>query len=148
MLMLSPDALRIFDTASWDVVLNPNQTYVGRCVVVLKRPCEDLADISEDEWLEFLGIVKKTEALLRVALDATMFNWACSMNHAYQQVPPKPQVHWHLIPRYAHPIVVGNRQFTDPNFGQRSTQERSELPERELTELATLLRTHLHEVTS
>ena len=90
---------QIYDTSYWNVVLNPNQTYFGRSVVVLKRACGDLAAITEEELLDFFVIVKRMETLFRSTFDATMFNWSCLMNDAYQKTPPNPQVHWHCLPR-------------------------------------------------
>lgn len=52
----------LFDRPHWKILLNPDQTYLGRCLVILKRPCGDLAEVTEDEIIEFLGIVKKIES--------------------------------------------------------------------------------------
>src|SRR3989344_5662650 len=110
----------IYETQYWRIVLNANQTYLGRCVIILKRPCGDLAEITESEILDFFTIVKLIEVVYRELFSATMFNWSCLMNNAYRTSPPTPQAHWHLLPRYDHPVVFAGETFVDPNFGNRA----------------------------
>ena len=115
--MLDEDRL-IFETQYWRVlVADFDQRYLGRCVIVLKRPCGDLADITSEEHLDFLEIVKKLKAAGRKAFHATMFNWGCLMNNAYQKDPPDPHVHWHFRPRYKEPVQFAGKVFEDKEFG-------------------------------
>lgn len=96
----------------------PDQTYFGRCVVVLKRKCGDLADVTNEEMIDLLeNVVRKLESAFRKAFGATMFNWACLMNNAYQEKPPDPQVHWHLRPRYDRIVEFEGETFVDSDFG-------------------------------
>ncbi len=122
----------IYETDFWRVIVAIDQTYLGRCVIVLKRDCGDLSEVSHEEMLDFLdNVVVKTEKALRKAFGATLFNWGCLMNNAFQEENPKPQVHWHLRPRYqTAPIVLGEA-FTDPNFGHHYERgvERKVTPE-------------------
>jgi diadenosine tetraphosphate (Ap4A) HIT family hydrolase len=76
-----------------------------------------LADLSEDELFEFLNVVKKVEASLRLAFGTTMFNWSCYMNHSYRESPPNPHIHWWAVPRYDHAVHFGDTLFDDPHFG-------------------------------
>lgn len=108
----------IFETNFWKVFLAEDQTYLGYSVVVLKREsCGDLAEVSEEEFLDFLQIVKRFEESLRKSFEATMFNWTCLMNNAYQVTPAKPHVHWHVKSRYDHGVEYSGEMFVDPNFG-------------------------------
>lgn len=109
----------IFETEHWKVFLMPNQTYLGYCSVSLRRrDCGDLADVTNEEVLDFLQLVKKLEAALRKAFNATMFNWTCLMNLAYQNTPPTPHVHWHFRPRYNQAVNFAGMEFIDKFFGQ------------------------------
>ncbi|TSC78760.1 MAG: histidine triad (HIT) protein [Parcubacteria group bacterium Gr01-1014_33] len=72
---------------------------------------------------DFLQVIKNLEALVKKTFGATMFNWACSMNHAYQVNPSNPQVHWHMIPRYIRPVEFRGKTFRDEQFGYRSVSE-------------------------
>ena len=117
----------MYQTEFWKVILMPDQTYLGRCVVVLKRNCGDLAEVSHEEVLDFFdNVVKKLEVSFRNTFNATMFNWTCLMNNAYQEEVPKPQVHWHFRPRYKSPVHFLGETFIDPNFGhhyERATEK-------------------------
>lgn len=108
----------VFESKCWQVFLAEEQTYLGYCVVVLKRrPCGDLAELTEEELLDFLKLVKTFEQALKAAFGATMFNWSCLMNNAYQEADPKPHVHWHARPRYNRKVELAGESFEDPNFG-------------------------------
>lgn len=107
----------IFETDHWFVELMKDQLYLGRCVIVLKRECGNLSDITENEIIDFLGLVRKLEQLFKKTFNATMFNWTCLMNNAYKEVEPKPQVHWHFRPRYNSNVEFEGYTFKDPNFG-------------------------------
>ena len=132
--------LFIFESKYWEVVLNPNQTYLGRSVLLLKRQCGDLAEITRDEILDFFDLVKKMESMFREVFGATMFNWSCLMNNAYQEKPSHPQVHWHFIPRYDHPVEFAGKTFRDPNFSHRSISEKTAISGEETALLLTVLR--------
>ena len=119
----------VFEMLHWKVILIPDQLYLGRSVVVLKRQCGDLADLSQEEMLDFLELVKKLQNLLKKTFGATMFNWSCLMNNAYQVNPAKPQVHWHFRARYQHPVKFAGHTFKDPNFGHHAFSSEHEVRE-------------------
>jgi len=107
----------VFETKYWKILLADNQNYLGRCFIILKRECGDLAKVKKEELLEFLEVVKKMERALRKAFNASLFNWGCLMNHAFQEKKPKPQVHWHLVPRYRKKVNFEGIVFEDLEFG-------------------------------
>lgn len=113
----NPDYLFVHETRLWRVVLAPNQSLVGRCILQLQRHCGDVADTSPAEILDWLSLVALMETALRNAFDATMFNWSCYMNLAYRENPPDPHVHWWVVPRYNHPVRISTWSFEDPHFG-------------------------------
>lgn len=83
-----------------------------------------MAEIKEKEWLDFSVVVKDLESAIRKAFDATMFNWGCLMNDAYQIVPPSPHVHWHFRPRYSSKTQFQGLIFEDPDFGHHYDRTR------------------------
>lgn len=105
------------ENTHWHVLLSRKQTYLGRSMVILKRHCADLAELTPDEWNDLFLTIQKTEKVLRDAFDVTVFNWACFMNHAFQKQPYNPHVHWHVWPRYDHSVNIAGRIFTDEAFG-------------------------------
>ncbi len=115
---------KIFETEFWLVKLNADdQTYLGRSVIVLKRPCPDLADVTDQELLDFKAIVIRMEQAFRRAFNATMFNWSCLMNDAYKNDPPNPQLHWHVRPRYKNKVEFEGEVFEDIEFGNAAIRE-------------------------
>jgi diadenosine tetraphosphate (Ap4A) HIT family hydrolase len=136
---MESDPLFIADSEHWRMVLNPNQTYLGRAVLLLKRNCGDLAAVSAEEFLDLLQLIKRSQEAYKRALSATMFNWSCLMNNAYQETPPRPHVHWHLVPRYKSPATFAGKEFPDPNFGHRSVEDVVSLPDDVLSALVTHL---------
>jgi diadenosine tetraphosphate (Ap4A) HIT family hydrolase len=113
----------IYETDFWKIILNYDQKYLGRCVVVLKRKCGDLSSLYHEELLDFLdNVVIKMECALRDSFGADMFNWTCLMNNAYQEENPNPQVHWHFRPRYRKQVSFMGETFIDQNFGNHYEQ--------------------------
>src|SRR5512138_3197062 len=111
------DYVFLSQTKFWRICLAPNQSLLGTCVIYLKRHVGDLANLTQEEIIAFVDIVKQVEDSTKSAFGATMFNWSCYMNHAYRQSPPNPHIHWWAIPRYDHPVEFAGLTFEDPHFG-------------------------------
>ena len=107
----------IFEGKFWRVTIAPDQGYLGRCYVTLKKHKACLGDLTEAEWSEFAVITNKLEASLKTSFGATPFNWACMMNNAYQQKPFDAHVHWHFRPRYEDAVTIDAVIFDDKEFG-------------------------------
>lgn len=108
----------ILENKFWKVILDESQNYLGKSFVVLKRDCDELSKITIDELIDFhQNIVVVLEKAFKKTFNATMFNWTCLMNNAYQDENPKPKVHWHFRPRYNEKIEFADDTFKDPNFG-------------------------------
>lgn len=112
-----PENTPLFETDKWTISLSPDQGYLARCYVTLKEHKADMADLTNDEWLEFAGIVKKLESAIVDTFGATLFNWGCLMNNAFQVSPSLPHVHWHVRPRYQEAVQFEGEEFVDPLFG-------------------------------
>ncbi len=124
-----------FETSFWKVILSPDQAYLGRCVIVLKRECGQLSKLTSEEWADFhKNIVQKLEFAVKKAFNATMFNWTCLMNNAFKSENPKPQVHWHFRPRYRNEIKLAGEQFKDLEFAHHYSRERNKLISKEVLE--------------
>jgi diadenosine tetraphosphate (Ap4A) HIT family hydrolase len=111
------DTPLIYETPLWRAVLAPNQCLPGRCIIHLKRHCGDLAEMTPDEISEWLEVVRAMETALRRAFNSTMFNWSCYMNLSYREALPDPHIHWWAVPRYNHPVRIGDMIFLDEHFG-------------------------------
>ena len=114
---LQSGANQVALTDYWAVLLAPDQGYLGRCYVTLREHKGSLADLSEDEWVDYAGIVRKLEHSVAEAFGAAPSNWACMMNNAYRQTPANPHVHWHFRPRYNKSYTLNGVTFDDPLYG-------------------------------
>ena len=125
----------IFETQHWKIILSDKQVYLGRSVIICKNDRNNLPALSLEEWDDLKQVIDRFEAGCKKAFGATMFNWSCLMNNAYQNTPPNPQVHWHVKPRYTEPVDFNGHTFTDPNFGHhydRDLEAQSEPVNQEL----------------
>jgi diadenosine tetraphosphate (Ap4A) HIT family hydrolase len=107
----------ITETRYWKVFLSDEQSYLGRCVILLKRHCESVSDINEAEWDDLHNEIKGLEKTMKKAFGATMFNLTCLMNNAYKKKPYHPHVHWHFRPRYDNKVKFAGLVFDDSRFG-------------------------------
>jgi diadenosine tetraphosphate (Ap4A) HIT family hydrolase len=71
-------------------MLAPDQGYLGRSYVTLRDHKGHLAALSWQEWGEYANIVLRLERACVKALNATLFNWSCLLNNAYQKTPHTP----------------------------------------------------------
>ncbi|MEK7568726.1 MAG: HIT domain-containing protein [Patescibacteria group bacterium] len=108
---------QIFESKYWEVTLSGDQLYLGRSYVTCKTKRESLSELTDEEFSDLHTTIKKYEDLLKKTFKATLFNWACLMNHAYREKPYTPQVHFHVRPRYEKEVLVGGLVFKDHNFG-------------------------------
>lgn len=108
----------ILETDHWQVILRTDdQTYLGRAVVVCKRVVPALPELTAAEWADLKKVMTIYETACKKAFGATMFNWTCLMNDAYQHQPPDPAVHWHVRPRYKQSVELAGQKFEDTKFG-------------------------------
>ena len=108
----------VYSTKYFNVFLEEDQTYLGRCTISTKEHIEDLSNVTKEKWLDFSEIVKYLEKSAKNSFGAIMFNWACLMNLAYQREHPNPHVHWHFRPRYNENIKFENLEFKDKEFSR------------------------------
>ncbi len=113
----------IFETNFWGVILSFNQRYIGRCYIFSKRHFGSLSEMTDEEALDFLEVVKKIENAIRKTFGATMFNWSCLMNDFYKKENPNPHLHWHMKPRYQDKVLFSGRVFEDKEFGHHYNKD-------------------------
>lgn len=135
----------VYETEYWEIYLAPSQRYLGTCVVVLKKHRIKLKELKFSEWTEFAQIVNDLETTLEKTFYPTLFNWSCFMNSAYRDDPPKPEIHWHLIPRYRHEIEFEGLKFTDPDFGYIPQPVEHKLPQNIMKKIMEIIKNNLEE---
>ena len=107
----------IYESKSWFVFLSDEQDYIGRCILVLKRHCASLSQLTDNEWNELHVLICKIETCLKAVLGATLCNWSCLMNNFYKDSNPNPHLHIHVRPRYDKPVLINGNTYIDDEFG-------------------------------
>jgi len=115
----------ILESDFWIIELSSNQAYLGCSLVISKRHCGSLSELTVEEWLDLQKIVVKMELALKKAFDATLFNWSCLMNNFYKSNMSSPHVHFHLRPRYNHDVSIDDEVFLDTEFGHHYNKKRT-----------------------
>jgi len=81
-------------------ILDINQFFRGKTLVIFKRHEEDLTELSEEEREGFFNEMMKVATVVKNVLEPDKLNYALLGNAVYH-------LHWHIIPRYRN----------DPNWG-------------------------------
>lgn len=97
----------------WVILLRPEQITVGTLVIAAKSDATNLGSLTDQEWAEFASVSSYAENLLRSVFGAAKFNYLALMMR-------DPNVHFHLVPRYAGPVSIGGTQFTDPDWPNKT----------------------------
>jgi len=131
------DSALIFFTRAWKVLLHPNQSGLGNCLVGSRRHVPRICDLTPQESQEFFALFSHLEPALERAFGATLVNLSCDRNWAYRRDHPEspwkdgrpnPHVHWHVAVRYAHPVEFAGMQFDDPTFGEPFHWRKTQVP--------------------
>ena len=116
---------QLCESAYWSVFLADEQDYIGRCILVLKRHCASMTELTEDEWEDLRRLICKVETCLKTVLGAALCNWSCLMNSFYKDPEPDPHLHIHVRPRYARPVTVNGNTYADGEFGHHYAVKKS-----------------------
>lgn len=121
------DSETITFTDHWKVILHPDQSGLGSCLVAPLRHVPRLCDQTAEEAADFHVLLSVLEPALEKVFGATLINFSCLRNWAYREHNPdppfkegrpNPHVHWHVITRYKSPVTFDGHKFTDPTFGE------------------------------
>jgi len=116
--------MKIKDYKYWTLFLNYNQSYLGRCSLVLKRePVNFLLDTTQEEREELFVALKEWQ-------DAMAALWQPDWWNYVQLGNTTPQLHFHLVPRYKEPREFAGEKFVDERWGHNYAPS----PKREVSE--------------
>ncbi len=136
---------QVYDSTFWSVFLSDEQDYIGRCILVLKRHCRSMSELTDDEWEELRKLVCKVEACLKAVLGATLCNWSCLMNSFYKASDPNPHLHIHVRPRYDKPVMLNGSTYIDSEFGHHYALNKSgSIPDKDREEVLIRLKEWLN----
>ena len=132
---------QVYEGKSWTVFLSDEQDYIGRCILVLKRHCGSMSELTDDEWKELHKLICKIESCLKAVLGATLCNWSCLMNSFYKESEPNPHLHIHVRPRYAEPVMLNGNTYVDNKFGHHyAVNKCGAIPDKDKEEVFALLK--------
>ena len=117
----------LYESNAWSVFLSDEQDYIGRCILVLKRHCGSMAELTDDEWEDLHNLICRVETCLKTVLGATLCNWSCLMNSFYKESAPDPHLHIHVRPRYDKPMMVNESTYIDGEFGHHYSINKSRI---------------------
>jgi diadenosine tetraphosphate (Ap4A) HIT family hydrolase len=100
---------RIAQTDRWTVLLRPKQPTFGSLVLVCREPVQAFGQVSAQGFAELGGIVARVEATLRGFVAYGRINYLMLMM-------VDPDVHFHVIPRYAGSRNFGALSFADAGW--------------------------------
>lgn len=106
----------------WILALRAKQVTIGSCVILLKRECPFISELTDSELIEFKLVAKDWETIINTTFKPDKFNYIAAMMK-------DPFVHFHAIPRYREPREFDGVTFKDTSwpglitFGNISTPE-------------------------
>jgi diadenosine tetraphosphate (Ap4A) HIT family hydrolase len=93
------------------VQIADSQQLLGYTIISLKRHAEMIAELTDEETIEFRDICKEVQEMLARAFQPDWYN--------YQQLGNlNRHLHFYLIPRYKEPRIFDGRQFFDDRYGK------------------------------
>lgn len=97
-------ANRIAQTDYWTVLLRPRQPTLGSLVLVCREDAKAFSQVSAAAFADLQQVVQGIERMLRTVVGYERINYLMLMM-------VDPDVHFHVIPRYA-----SAREFADLSF--------------------------------
>jgi diadenosine tetraphosphate (Ap4A) HIT family hydrolase len=107
-IQLAPETI-IERGSLWTLALNRNQNLLGKVMLVVNRPLEQVILLREDEWTDLRRQMRRVTLALTAAFQPDHFNYAFLQNQ-------DRQVHLHVIPRYAASRAFAGETFEDPDY--------------------------------
>jgi diadenosine tetraphosphate (Ap4A) HIT family hydrolase len=93
----------------WVVVLRPKQVTLGSLVLICREDATAFSQISPEAFAELPTVLREMEASLSRAFAYNKINYLMLMM-------VDPEVHFHVIPRYAAPQRFFQQQFLDQGW--------------------------------
>ena len=104
----APDTL-VRDYRGWIVLLRPRQATLGALVLAAYDPVKSFSEISEQAFGELKQVTAELETALQAAFGYDRINYLMLMM-------VDPDVHFHVLPRYAQERQFEGRGFADPGW--------------------------------
>jgi diadenosine tetraphosphate (Ap4A) HIT family hydrolase len=100
---------RIAQSAFWTVLLRPRQPTLGSLVLVCREDARAFGDVSAAAFADLQQMIRRIEATLRTVTGYERINYLMLMM-------VDPDVHFHVLPRYATPREFAGQVFADAGW--------------------------------
>lgn len=120
----------------WHVIINRNQNYLGKTMLVLKRHETDVTALTAEEQIEFWQLLADVHKALGMLFQPDHFNYTFLMNQ-------DAHVHLHVIPRYKASRDFAGLTFADERYGDHYRLSENLVPIEVRKKLAEELRTRI-----
>ena len=102
-------ATRVAQTAYWTVLLRPKQVTLGALVLVCREPVTAFSQLSAAAFADLGVVVARVEPMLREFVAFERINYLMLMM-------VDPDVHFHVIPRYAEARSFEGQAYADAGW--------------------------------
>ena len=127
----------ILETAHWAAVLRPAQATLGALVLAHKSRVTAFSDLPQDAFTDLHGVCQSLETALKQAFAYDKINYLMLMM-------VDPEVHFHVLPRYARTPDFLHQSFEDPGWpGPPDLTLNPELNDSAADQIVTEIRRHL-----
>jgi len=127
----------ILETSHWASVLRPAQATLGALVLAHKSQAKAFSDLPQDAFVNLHQVCRSLETALKRAFDYDKINYLMLMM-------VDPEVHFHVLPRYAQTPEFLNQNFDDPGWpGPPDLTFNPKLEDSAADELVAEIRRHL-----
>lgn len=124
----------VADAGRWSVLVRPKQPTFGSLVLVCRDEAKAFSELSAEAFADLRGAVAGIERVLRPFVDYERINYLMLMM-------VDPDVHFHVIPRYAGAREFHNLSFQDTGWpGPPHLAEAVDLPAEALDALVAELK--------
>lgn len=103
-----PDSL-LHEYQHWAVLFRPAQVTVGSLVLASRGDAERFPDLPQEAFAELKHAAGDLETALSQAFGCDKINYLMLMM-------VDKHVHYHVIPRYAAPVVIDSREYPDAHW--------------------------------
>lgn len=101
--------LLIIEFESWIVSLRPQQLTLGSLILSLKRKCDNIGDLQEEEAAELYKVFSDLKKMYSSTFKPDKINYLLLMM-------VDNQVHFHVIPRYENSVHFEGVIFNDSEW--------------------------------
>jgi len=120
----------------WQLIINHNQDYLGKVMLVLIRHETEVTSLKEAEQVEFWQVLAAVRKALSTLFQPDHFNYAFLMNG-------DRHVHFHIIPRYSAMKEFAGLVFQDGQLGEHYQLRENIVEVKVRQQLAEALKAHI-----